>query len=325
MNELKNVNEASSLSLISNAMQGGEQGLAKSMQSITSFQAIAQKQLVKDIDFGTISGTQKPTLLKPGAEKLLMILGLRSIYDVVDKVENFDQGFFAYTVKAKLFHGDDLITEGLGAANTKESRYRQNEYDSNRHKKPWDGVSYQDPYTLQNTVLKMAKKRAQVDAALTVGSLSNVFTQDLEDMRDFSNRESSETMTTKDAQSFIFKTGKHKGQTIQQVIDNGDGEYIDWMSKNSHNAEIKKAISLFQQNGASQKPQQTHTAQNTPSSASNSATTNNTRPASYAPNSTNYGGNGYGSAPAAPAENNYNQRNQQPPTPPAPTDDDLPF
>ena len=40
----------------------------------------------------------------------------------------------------------------------------------------------QDAFTLANTVLKMARKRALVDAALTVGSLSDVFTQDLEDM-----------------------------------------------------------------------------------------------------------------------------------------------
>jgi hypothetical protein len=39
-----------------------------------------------------------------------------------------------------------------------------------------------DPYTLANTVLKMAKKRAQVDATLTVASLSEIFTQDIEDL-----------------------------------------------------------------------------------------------------------------------------------------------
>ena len=58
----------------------------------------------------------------------------------------------------------ETITEGLGQANTKERKYAR-----------------QDPYTLANTVLKMARKRALVDAALTVGSLSDIFTQDLED------------------------------------------------------------------------------------------------------------------------------------------------
>ena len=46
---------------------------------------------------------------------------------------------------------------------------------------------------MDNTVLKMAKKRALVDAALLVGSLSDVFTQDIEDMdlqgNTYSNRQ----------------------------------------------------------------------------------------------------------------------------------------
>ena len=48
-------------------------------------------------------------------------------------------------------------------------------------------VENDDPYTLVNTVLKMAKKRAQVDAALTVASLSEIFTQDLEDFKGITN------------------------------------------------------------------------------------------------------------------------------------------
>ena len=52
----------------------------------------------------------------------------------------------------------------MGAANTRETKYRS-----------------RDAYTLDNTVLKMGKKRALVDATLMVGSLSDIFTQDLED------------------------------------------------------------------------------------------------------------------------------------------------
>ena len=37
-------------------------------------------------------------------------------------------------------------------------------------------------YSVQNVVLKMAKKRAMVDATLNVGNLSARFTQDVEDM-----------------------------------------------------------------------------------------------------------------------------------------------
>ena len=44
-------------------------------------------------------------------------------------------------------------------------------------------IDNDDPYTLANTVLKMAKKRAQIDAVLTVASLSEIFTQDMEDLQ----------------------------------------------------------------------------------------------------------------------------------------------
>ena len=116
-------------------------------------------------DYGIVPGTDKPTLLKPGAEKILMMMGLRSEFEIVDSTRDFEKGFFQYQVRCKLFKGDLLITEGLGSCNTKEKKYAK-----------------QDPYSIDNTVLKMAKKRVLVDAALLVASLSDVFTQDLEDM-----------------------------------------------------------------------------------------------------------------------------------------------
>ena len=137
----------------------------RTMQKISSFQRVVQGQLKQNHDFGVIPGTPKPTLLKPGAEKILMLLGLRSTFNIADSTRDFDSGFFQYFVKASLYKGDMLITEGLGAANNRERKYLK-----------------QDPYTVDNTILKMAKKRALVDAALLVGSLSDIFTQDLEDM-----------------------------------------------------------------------------------------------------------------------------------------------
>lgn len=94
-----------------------------------------------------------------------MMMGLRSEFEIVDSTRDFENGFFQYQVRCKLFKGDLLITEGLGSCNTKEKKYAK-----------------QDPYNIDNTVLKMAKKRALVDAALLVASLSDIFTQDLEDM-----------------------------------------------------------------------------------------------------------------------------------------------
>jgi hypothetical protein len=164
--ELQKVQSTQSLSIIDNV---NLQQVSATMQKIAQFQAVVQKTLKKEHDYGVIPGTgNKPTLLKPGAEKILMLMGLTSEYEVIEKVQDYDRGFFAFTVKCVLSKGDTKVTEGVGHANTREKRYT-----SGRQ---------QDPYTLANTVLKMAKKRAQVDAVLTVASLSEIFTQDLEDL-----------------------------------------------------------------------------------------------------------------------------------------------
>ena len=139
--------------------------ISSTINKIGQFQKVVQSQLTQNHDYGVIPGTPKPTLLKPGAEKIIMLLGLRSEFDIVDSTRDFEKGFFQYQVKCKLFRGDMLVTEGLGSCNNRERKYLK-----------------MDPYTMDNTVLKMAKKRALVDAALLVGSLSDIFTQDLEDM-----------------------------------------------------------------------------------------------------------------------------------------------
>jgi len=140
--------------------------LASVLSKIGAFQELVKTQLQEGRDYGAIPGAgDRKVLLKPGAEKITVLLGLRSRFEIVGKVEDFEAGFFAYMVRCSLVAGNgETITEGLGQANTKERKYAK-----------------QDPFTLANTVLKMARKRALVDAALTVGSLSDIFTQDLED------------------------------------------------------------------------------------------------------------------------------------------------
>ena len=135
------------------------------IQKIEEFQNLVQSQLKQNHDYGVIPGTSKPTLLKPGAEKINMMMGLTSEFEVVDSTRDWDNGFFQYQVKCKLMRHGTVITEGLGACNTRERKYAK-----------------QDPYTLDNTILKMAKKRALIDATLHVASLSDIFTQDIEDM-----------------------------------------------------------------------------------------------------------------------------------------------
>lgn len=139
--------------------------LSSMMRTIVEFQKLVQSQLKQNHDYGVIPGTSKPTLLKPGAEKINMMLGLTSEFEIIDSTRDWDNGFFQYQVKCKLIRNNVVVTEGLGSCNSRERKYVR-----------------QDPYTLDNTILKMAKKRALIDATLHVASLSDIFTQDLEDM-----------------------------------------------------------------------------------------------------------------------------------------------
>jgi len=123
--------------------------------------------LVAGTDYGVIPRCSKPSLLKPGAEKILNYLGLIARVEVCNRVEDYaNDGFFCYTCKVSLLDYNGVIKgEGLGICNSKESRYAKN-----------------SGFSVQNTVLKMAKKRALVDAVLNVACLSARFTQDVEDM-----------------------------------------------------------------------------------------------------------------------------------------------
>lgn len=209
------------------------------IEAIENFQVIVNQTLKKDQDFGVIPGTNKPTLLKPGAEKIIMLMGLESQYEIVEKVVDYEKGFFAYTVKSSLIKNGQLITEGFGSANTKENRYQLKEWNDELKKKVWNG-KFQDPYTLANTVLKMAKKRAQVDATLTVGSLSNVFTQDMEDLKGFAEQEHTENLNRTDEVNTVVTFGKHKGRTLGEIVKE-DESYLDWLIKNAKQESIKKA------------------------------------------------------------------------------------
>lgn len=171
-------------------------------QRIQELQQFVKGYMVKDEDYGTIPGTQKPTLYKPGAEKLCDVYGFIKEFAIVDRIEDWDKGRFTYTVKAILRSKRTGLVEaeGLGQCNSMEAKYRWNwvwpdkvptQYDKSQlvSKKVKGGkvtlyrIPNDDPYSQVNTILKMAKKRALVDAVLSATRSSGLFTQDLEDLR----------------------------------------------------------------------------------------------------------------------------------------------
>ena len=122
--------------------------------------------LIAGVDFGVIPHCNKPTLLKSGAEKIMNYLGLIARTEIVNRVEDYNVGFFSYETKVFLIDYNGVVKgEGVAIANTREGKY-----------------SKQNGFSVQNVVLKMSKKRAMVDAVLNCGNLSARFAQDLEDL-----------------------------------------------------------------------------------------------------------------------------------------------
>ena len=129
--------------------------------------AFVREQMVEGEDYGVVPGGTKPTLFKPGAEKLNAVFGLSPLVEVTNREENWDDGFVSYEIKVTLFNkrSEKVDAEGIGSCNSRERKYKN-----------------QDAANIANTILKMAKKRALVDATLSATRASGMFTQDLEDM-----------------------------------------------------------------------------------------------------------------------------------------------
>jgi len=162
---------------------------AASKQRIEELQKFVQDVMIKGVDYGLVHGFSKPTLLKPGAEKLCDVFGFSKTATVVNRIEQWESGIFAYEVKMTLIRKDNGVVEaeGLGSFNSKEASFKQ-----------------QDPYTIVNTVLKMAKKRALIDAVLSATRSSGLFTQDIEDFPKQSNNKGGDDLATKYQLQTIF-------------------------------------------------------------------------------------------------------------------------
>lgn len=141
------------------------------------------------------------------------VFGLADHYDIIEKVEDWDKPFFYYMIKCRLIgiKSGVVISEGMGSCNSKEDRYAWRKMfkdqlpdhclvksekgmvpDPDLKTKRVFSKKTREYYTMYivpneqiftqvNTIQKMAKKRALVDAALSAGRLSDLFTQDMED------------------------------------------------------------------------------------------------------------------------------------------------
>jgi hypothetical protein len=137
-----------------------------------------------DNDFAKIPGTNKKTLLKPGAEKLMQLFGLgssltRTLYEI-DRNGNF--AMIAY--KCEVFHlrTGAKICECEGMANSQEKKYAtEGKWEKGPNGKDVKNQVEKPVYDVINTLMKMAQKRALVGAVIQATAAGDFFTQDMED------------------------------------------------------------------------------------------------------------------------------------------------
>lgn len=183
-NEITIINSTELVSNINNSQ------LVQRSEAFKNFKEFLKGDLSDGVDYGKIPSVDKPCLFKSGGEKIQMYLGLTPKYSMLNRefvpnqvkkdkvwddsthkyntVENF-RNYYAWEFSCELYYGDKKVAEGVGAGNTEERKF------VTQYQKT------ETPDSLANTVIKLAKKRAFMDAILAVSGVSDIFTQDLED------------------------------------------------------------------------------------------------------------------------------------------------
>jgi hypothetical protein len=196
---------------------------ASMQRQVNLIQEVMAQVMKSGEHYGTIPGCgNKPTLLKPGAEKLSATFHLAPKYQIQKTELGNGHREYEITCTLSLIGSDTFIGQGVGSCSTMEGKYRYRKGSMTcpecgkentviKGKKEYGGgwlcykakggcgakfkdddpfivnqdtgkVEHDNPADYYNTVLKMAKKRAHVDAILTATAASDIFTQDIEDM-----------------------------------------------------------------------------------------------------------------------------------------------
>lgn len=216
--------EAGTLALASLTDEDFERRLTMLKAGRVRIARIQRELLRPGVDYGLIPGTgDKPTLLKPGAEKLCDFY--RFAADFTPEIEYGDGEHLPsirVLTRCELHLGDlsgPIVSTGYGSANSWETRYRWRKGGLTCPKcgaigsltnqptsrgSHWcipdkggcgenvsveeaakaeraDKTENPDPLDLANTLVKMAEKRAHIDATLRATATSGLFTQDVED------------------------------------------------------------------------------------------------------------------------------------------------
>ncbi|MDH4581421.1 hypothetical protein E8F20_05965 [Pseudomonas sp. BN415] len=168
-------------------------------QRVNLVQEVMQGIMKRDTHYGTIPGTPKPTLYKPGAEVLCVTFRVAQEYEIED-LSTADMARYRVTCIGVHQTTGIKLGEGVGECSSGEEKYKwrgaicSEEFDATpenmrriKFSKYRGAVEKKaqvrtEAADLANTVLKMACKRAMIAMTLNVTAASDIFTQDIEDL-----------------------------------------------------------------------------------------------------------------------------------------------
>jgi hypothetical protein len=228
---------------------------------VDKIQAVMKAVMKEGEHYGVIPGTKKPSLLKPGAEKLGLTFRLIPRFSVEHR--DLDNGHREEVVMCDLVNpAGQFMGQGVGSCSTMEAKYRwrdqsrkcpkcgqetiikgKEEYGGGWlcfAKKGGCGAKYQDEdqaiigqavgrvenadiADTYNTVLKMGKKRAFVDATIQATGASDIFTQDVEDMVENAQAAKEAAKTEAAKTNGAAQAAKPQGEQAANGHQNGNG------------------------------------------------------------------------------------------------------
>ncbi len=209
-------------------------GLDRRKQNRAALMAWVRDALVDGSDFGKIhvvgrnkcqagrncrnpNHFSKPSLFKPGAEKICGMLGLTVRYPTLpdyEKAALTGAKLSQIIIRCEIMDGSgQVVADGVGAR-----------------------IIAQDNGDI-NKALKMAEKSAHIDATLRLAGLSEVFTQDIEDMmqkREAESIQEAETIANNDFTG-ISKTDHQRLEARIKELGLDRERVKSWMISASHN------------------------------------------------------------------------------------------
>jgi len=156
-------------------MYDAKAALAHMIAHQRSMAQIIKDAMVDGHDYGVVPGTRKPSLYQPGADKLVVGFRLHAVPKLMASTMTPEFASKTYTVTIYDTATGAALAACSGSCNSAEDRFFRK---SNGSRSPM----YNDARECENTMDKMAQKRAKVGAVIMALAIADIFTQDVEDM-----------------------------------------------------------------------------------------------------------------------------------------------